>query len=132
MRPPHRDGADQHGQAPKPERNDPCHCRSGNKYKKCCLAKDQAAERAAMDRLQIAEFKAAVAPRLAGAEAEDADEDALDAASNAVVDLVRAATLDEAEAAARDLLRCFPAGTASERSMRPAAIIDRQPIVIAE
>jgi tetratricopeptide (TPR) repeat protein len=94
--------------APKPGRNDPCHCGSGNKYKKCCLAKDQAAERAAMDRLQLAEFKAAVAAHLAGAETEDADEDALDAASNAVVDLVRAARLDEAEAAARDLLRRFP------------------------
>ena len=29
----------------KPGRNDPCHCGSGNKYKKCCLAKDEAAER---------------------------------------------------------------------------------------
>lgn len=24
-------------------RNDPCHCGSGQKYKKCCLAKDEAA-----------------------------------------------------------------------------------------
>lgn len=24
-------------------KNDPCHCGSGNKYKKCCLAKDDAA-----------------------------------------------------------------------------------------
>ena len=38
----------------------------------------------------------------------DSYEDALDIASNAVVDLVRAAKLDEAEAAARDLLRRFP------------------------
>lgn len=28
-------------------RNDPCHCGSGKKYKQCCLAKDEAAERAA-------------------------------------------------------------------------------------
>jgi hypothetical protein len=28
----------------KPGRNDPCHCGSGNKYKKCCLAKDEAVE----------------------------------------------------------------------------------------
>ena len=28
--------------APKPGRNDPCHCGSGNKYQKCCLAKDEA------------------------------------------------------------------------------------------
>jgi tetratricopeptide (TPR) repeat protein len=112
--------------APKPGRNDPCHCGSGNKYKKCCLAKDQAAEhdrfvktqaqhdkgrrdeRAAADRLHVAELAAAVAARLARAEEEDAYEDALDAASNAVVELVRAAKLDEAEAAARDLLLRFP------------------------
>ena len=42
------------------------------------------------------------------AEEEDAYEDELDAASNAVVRLVRAARLDEAEAAARDLLVRFP------------------------
>jgi len=30
---------------PKPGRNDPCHCGSGNKYKKCCLAKAEAAAR---------------------------------------------------------------------------------------
>jgi hypothetical protein len=33
--------------APKPGRNEPCHCGSGKKYKKCCLAKDEALERAA-------------------------------------------------------------------------------------
>jgi tetratricopeptide (TPR) repeat protein len=115
--------------APKPGRNDPCHCGSGNKYKKCCLAKDEADERdslvkaqarrdqsvvahryerAASDRLHVAESKAAVAARLATAEEEDTYEDALDAASNAVVALVAAARLDEAEAAARDLLVRFP------------------------
>ncbi len=31
--------------APKPGRNDPCHRGSGNKYKNCCLAKDEAAVR---------------------------------------------------------------------------------------
>ena len=110
----------------KPGRNDPCPCGSGNKYKKCCLAKEEAVareqlvkaqaprdtlrrdQRAAADRLQVTELTAAVAARLARAEEEDAYEDALDIASNAVVDLVRAAKLDEAEAAARDLLRRFP------------------------
>ena len=110
----------------KPGRNDPCPCGSGNKYKKCCLAKEEAVareqlvkaqaprdtlrrdQRAAADRLQVTELTAAVAARLARAEEEDAYEDALDIASNAVVDLVRAAKLDEAEAAARDLLRLFP------------------------
>jgi tetratricopeptide (TPR) repeat protein len=105
----------------KPGRNDPCHCGSGNKYKKCCLAKDEAAERdrlidaqarraerAAGPRLPVRELTAAVAARLRMAEEEDAYEDELDAASNAVVQLVGAAKLDEAEAAARDLLVRFP------------------------
>ena len=41
-------------------RNDPCHCGSGNKYKKCCLAKDDAAK--------SAELAAQAAVRLAEAE----------------------------------------------------------------
>ena len=104
----------------KPGRNDPCPCGSGNKYKKCCLAKEEAVareqlvkaqaprdtlrrdQRAAANRLQVTELTAAVAARLARAEEEDVYEDALDIASNAVVDLVRAAKLDEAEAAAHE------------------------------
>jgi Tfp pilus assembly protein PilF len=64
----------------KPGRNDPCPCGSGNKYKKCCLAKEEAVERE-----QLAEADA-----------------------NAAADLVRAGKLDEAEQAARDLLLRFP------------------------
>ena len=115
--------------APKPGRNDPCHCGSGNKYKKCCLAKDETAERdslakaqarreqptiaqrherAAAHRLPVDELMAEVATRLRMSEEEDAYEDELDAASNAVVQLVAAGKLDEAEAAARDLLVRFP------------------------
>ena len=30
-------------------RNDPCHCGSGKKYKKCCINKDQAAEHKALE-----------------------------------------------------------------------------------
>jgi tetratricopeptide (TPR) repeat protein len=105
----------------KPGRNDPCPCGSGSKYKTCCLAKDQAAERddlvkaqarrderAAAHRLHVRELKAEVAARLRMAEEEDAYEDELDAASNAVVHLVRAGKVDAAEAAARDLLVRFP------------------------
>ena len=33
-----------------PGRNDPCHCGSGKKYKQCCLAKDEAAERTAREK----------------------------------------------------------------------------------
>jgi tetratricopeptide (TPR) repeat protein len=103
----------------KPGRNDPCPCGSGNKYKKCCLAKEEAAEReqlaeaearraesTATNRLHLHEMRAAIAARLAGA--MDADEDALTIASNAAADLVRAGKLDEAEKAANDLLVQFP------------------------
>ena len=101
----------------KPGRNDPCPCGSGNKYKKCCLAKEEAvareqrraeraAETAAAHTLHLREVKAAIAAGLSGA--EDADEDELAIASNAAAELVRAGKLDEAEQAARDLLVRFP------------------------
>jgi tetratricopeptide (TPR) repeat protein len=105
----------------KPGRNDPCPCGSGNKYKRCCLPKEetaareelaaaetQRAERAAAHRLHVREMEAAVAARLRMAEEADTYEDELDAASNAVVDFVHAGKLDDAEAAARDLLVRFP------------------------
>ena len=103
----------------KPGRNDPCPCGSGNKYKKCCLARDEAVERegmaeaqvrrgdAAERRLQVEELKAAMAARLTGAE-DFYDDDTLMDESNAVLDLIRAGKLDEAEAAARDLLARYP------------------------
>ena len=104
----------------KPGRNDACHCGSGAKYKKCCLAKDEAAERegmaeararredrAAERRLRVHELKAAMAARLADAE-DLAHDDTLTDESNAVLDLIRAGKLDEAEAAARALLARHP------------------------
>ncbi len=103
----------------KPGRNDPCPCGSGAKYKKCCLAKEEAlareqhakaeakrTERAASHRLHVREMAAAIAARLV--DAADTDEDELTTASNAAADLVRAGKLDEAEHAARDLLVRFP------------------------
>jgi tetratricopeptide (TPR) repeat protein len=105
----------------KPGRNEPCPCGSGNKYKKCCQSKDEAAEReglaaaqaqrenqAAERRLHERELRAEVAARMRMAEEEDQLDDALDAASNAVIDLVKAGKLDEAEAAARALLARYP------------------------
>ena len=84
-------------------RNDPCPCGSGNKYKRCCLEKDQAAASAK------AEAAREAASARAGAVFDAlADDDDLDGASNAVVDLIHAGRLDEAEAAARDLLVRFP------------------------
>jgi tetratricopeptide (TPR) repeat protein len=103
----------------KPGRNDPCPCGSGKKYKKCCLAKEEAVEReqlakaeakrdenSATHRLHLRELRATIAARLSGI--EDEHEDELTTASNAAADLVRAGKLDEAEQAARDLLVRFP------------------------
>jgi tetratricopeptide (TPR) repeat protein len=95
-------------------RNDPCPCGSGKKYKSCCLTNDEAAER---ERLAAAVRPAAL--RLPGVAGEFTvtpaaayygydDTDELTDASNAVVDLVHAGRLDEAEQAARDLLVRFP------------------------
>lgn len=89
----------------KPGRNDPCHC--GNKYKKCCLVKDEAVEREGMAEAQVRredravqELKAAMAAKLAGAE-DFEDDDTLMDESKPVLDLIRAGKLDEAEVAAR-------------------------------
>lgn len=98
----------------KPGRNDPCPCGSGQKYKRCCLSKDQAAESAAL---------AAAAAARAGEAARhdhshhdcdfcgrllDDEEDELTRDSNAVVDLVHEGKLDQAEQAARELLDRYP------------------------
>jgi tetratricopeptide (TPR) repeat protein len=87
-------------------RNDPCHCNSGKKYKKCCMASDEAAARAA----RPAQPTAAPArrPPLASCLQENDERDELTEASNAVVDMVQAGNLDAAEQAARDLLVRFP------------------------
>jgi len=88
-------------------RNDPCPCGSGKKYKQCCLAKDEAAARAA----RAAEPVAAPPPRPSLADFfQDSDDHAeqLTEASNAVVDMVHAGNLDAAEQAANDLLVRFP------------------------
>jgi tetratricopeptide (TPR) repeat protein len=102
----------------KPGRNDPCPCGSGNKYKKCCLAREEAAQREELAKVEARRAESAAAHRLhlqqaraamlAGFAAEDDEEDELTVASNAAVDLVRAGKLDEAEQAARDLLVRFP------------------------
>ena len=92
----------------KPGRNDPCHCGSGNKYKKCCLAKDEAAARTA--RANQAAASTAHKPEFASYLIADSEHgaDELTEASNAVVDLVKAGNLDAAERAAHDLLARFP------------------------
>jgi tetratricopeptide (TPR) repeat protein len=101
-------------------RNDPCPCGSGKKYKKCCLPTEETAAlevhakaqaereaRAAADRLRDRQIRAEMRARWA-ADDTGADGDPLDAASNAVIDLIEAGKLEEAEAAARDLLVRYP------------------------
>lgn len=81
-------------------RNDPCLCGSGKKYKRCCLAKVEQAERQAL--------AAAVEPDPNHLGLCDDCYDELAAASNAVLDLVDAGKLDAAEQAAHKLLERFP------------------------
>ena len=78
----------------------------GLPYKKCCRGKDRA-EQSARDRARsIAERERQQAQRQATLEALD-ESYALDNASNAVVDLLDAGKLDEAEQAARELLERY-------------------------
>jgi len=95
---------------PKPGRNDPCPCGSGKKYKHCCLEKDRAAELAPAiaQRVALQAQQAKQAAQLKEYQAALLESQALDAQSNAVVDLVHAGRLDEAEQAARELLARYP------------------------
>jgi len=84
-------------------RNDPCHCGSGKKYKRCCLEDDQQNER---------EARTAFTAALAAEQAEEDEfyewSDRLDEESNAVIDLIEAGKLDEAEQAAHQLIADYP------------------------
>src|SRR5260370_10920902 len=94
----------------KPGSNDPCPCGSGNKYKKCCLAKEEAVAREQLakaearriestvaHRLHLREGRAAIAARLS--RAEDAGEDELTVTSKAAAALGPAGKLNDAEQA---------------------------------
>jgi tetratricopeptide (TPR) repeat protein len=84
-------------------RDAPCPCGSGKKYRHCCREKDRA-ERSAADRARsVQERQRQQATLEAYGEAQE-----LDAASNAVVDLVQAGKLEQAEQAARALLERYP------------------------
>jgi tetratricopeptide (TPR) repeat protein len=89
-------------------RNDPCPCGSGKKYKQCCLKKDEAAEHEALPAAAAARPPRPIVPKAMVYPDFDDEEDDLASASNAVVDLVNAGKLDEAEQGARDLLVRFP------------------------
>jgi len=87
-------------------RNDLCPCNSGKKYKKCCMASDDAAARAA--RPVQPEAVPVRRPSLGRIFEEHNELDELTEASNTVVDMVHAGDLDAAEQAAHDLLARFP------------------------
>jgi hypothetical protein len=98
-------------------RNDPCHCGSGNKYKRCCLEKDAAAESAAREAEHAArahqhdhegDVCSCGHPAMRAGRVSDDDGPVLDEMSNGVIDLVKNGKLDEAERAAHALLERFP------------------------
>ena len=101
-------------------RNDPCACGSGKKYKRCCLENDQQAERAALaataaktatyeaqSRAKLERFKTDVLAHALNSE-EFRKWESLETDYHAVIDLLDAGSLDQAEAAARDLHARFP------------------------
>jgi tetratricopeptide (TPR) repeat protein len=88
-------------------RNDRCPCGSGKKYKQCCLARDEAAAADARA-AQAAAVPARPPGPFRSLQIIDHEADELTEVSNAVVDLVHAGKLDEAEKAAHDLLARFP------------------------
>jgi hypothetical protein len=91
-------------------RNDPCHCGSGQKYKRCCQEKDEIAERAARPKVEAATPIASLLPALRELFTTELDDELvqLTETSNAVIKMVRAGQLDEAEVAAHELLVRFP------------------------
>ena len=88
-------------------RNDPCPCQRGKKYKRCCMEKDEAAASAAREAARAGAATSLVLQSTGGLPMDEVDE--FTEASNAVVDLVHAGQLDEAEEHAHDLLKRFPA-----------------------
>ena len=84
-------------------RNDRCPCGSGKKYKQCCLAKDEAAERSTFLAAPAADHLPHHHPGLC----KDCNAK-IDAAANAVIALIDAGKLDDAEHAAQALVERWP------------------------
>ena len=83
-------------------RNALCPCNSGKKYKKCCLSKDEQRSRNKQDSDSIQH------DLMNRYRVFSDDIAALDNLSNSVVDFINEGRLDEAEAACKELLRCYP------------------------
>jgi SEC-C motif len=86
-------------------RNDRCPCGSGKKYKQCCLAKDEAAERATREerRTVAAAPTADHLPHHHPHFCKDCNA-AIDDAANTVIALIDAGKLDDAERASAVLI----------------------------
>lgn len=101
----------------RPGRNQPCRCGSGKKYKRCCLPADEEAarkERQLAQELASAKTHDNVAAFLATLDTlqeELLDNERFVDDSNAVVDLIHAGKLDEAESAALELIDRYPGAT---------------------
>jgi tetratricopeptide (TPR) repeat protein len=85
-------------------RNDLCPCGSGKKYKRCCMARDEAAAR---ENLAATTTTAIAAAQHDPHLCDDCNEQ-LDAAANAVLALIDARKFDKAEQAAHEVLARFP------------------------
>lgn len=86
-------------------RNDLCPCASGKKYKRCCMARDEAAAR---ENLAAAATTTAIAAAQHDPHLCDDCNQQLDAAANAVLALIDARKFDKAEQAAHEVLARFP------------------------
>jgi tetratricopeptide (TPR) repeat protein len=84
-------------------RNDRCPCGSGKKYKQCCLAKDTVAEPRPLAAAPAPDHLPHHHPRLC----KDCNAK-IDAAANAVIALIDAGKLDDAEHAAQTLVERWP------------------------
>jgi tetratricopeptide (TPR) repeat protein len=86
----------------KVNRNDPCPCSSGRKYKRCCLAKDRPPQPTPSPKIS----KGIESP-FSSLLWQDED-DTLTQDSNQVLDLIKQDRLDDAEALANKLLQDYP------------------------
>jgi len=101
----------------KPGRNDRCPCGSGKKYKACCLARDEAAERDRLAVEQAGREARAEARRLELRKERDAiaadfgastDLRDLDETVDAALRFIEEGKLEELETAARHILERYP------------------------
>jgi hypothetical protein len=88
-------------------RNDPCPCGSGEKYKRCCQGKDEAAQRIARE-ASNAELQADVEAGQAAIAGQLDRYQQCTQATTAVFQLIQARNFAQAEAAAREHMERFP------------------------